>query len=445
MRNLNKILFFLICVSAGIAQIRSLNGSLNTSQKLTVGYDDTASYFRWSVSDGVHTLYIPYNLSPTIDTGGISSLNGLVQSTQTLAIDTTGAGIPSWSSIASTHTLGIPFKRMKDTSFQSLIPVVLNATQVVTSPKYYTARQYLSSAAVDTIVSRSGSGVIYAHNSDLYTTGGLGFYSSGDVSARNVLYRGGTDFSILRNYNNQYTVLQLWSPSGEIGSTEREATLSLVRGNEPNQEYFDLYNNGYSTETQHGIRIQKRGTGQYRDFIFDQYDGSTKTPIMALKSNRNVGIGLTTGVDSNLTVNQGVWIKGGLRTEGANYFTSETNFISRFYGTSAAIDTFIAKNSGNKIYLRDSVDINGSVKIGNLTSSRVVVTNASNILTSSTTTATEIGYVSGVTSAIQTQLDSKADKGIFETDSNGDLQPSIAGVYDNLYELDANSDIQPKL
>ena|SRR3990167_733402 len=43
----------------------------------------------------------------------------------------------------------------------------------------------------------------------------------------------------------------------------------------------------------------------------------------------------------------------------------------------------------------------------NLTASRAVVTNALGNLSASSTTSTEIGYVNGVTSAIQTQLDSK--------------------------------------
>ena len=46
--------------------------------------------------------------------------------------------------------------------------------------------------------------------------------------------------------------------------------------------------------------------------------------------------------------------------------------------------------------------------IAGLTASRAVVTNGSGTLASASTTATEIGYVSGVTSAIQTQLNAKA-------------------------------------
>jgi len=48
--------------------------------------------------------------------------------------------------------------------------------------------------------------------------------------------------------------------------------------------------------------------------------------------------------------------------------------------------------------------------IGGLTASRAVVSDGSGFLASATTTSTEIGYVNGVTSAIQTQLDLKGLK-----------------------------------
>jgi hypothetical protein len=50
---------------------------------------------------------------------------------------------------------------------------------------------------------------------------------------------------------------------------------------------------------------------------------------------------------------------------------------------------------------------NGTI-VTSLTASRAIVTDGSSNLSTSATTATELGYVSGVTSAIQTQLDSKA-------------------------------------
>lgn len=50
-----------------------------------------------------------------------------------------------------------------------------------------------------------------------------------------------------------------------------------------------------------------------------------------------------------------------------------------------------------------------TVKIDSLTASRAIHTDASKNLTSSSVTSTELGYLSGVTSAIQTQLDAKVD------------------------------------
>jgi hypothetical protein len=58
-------------------------------------------------------------------------------------------------------------------------------------------------------------------------------------------------------------------------------------------------------------------------------------------------------------------------------------------------------------------------KLAALTASRAVVTDGSGVLTVATTTATEIGYVNGVTSAIQTQLDAKVAKSTFTT--KGDI------------------------
>lgn len=57
-------------------------------------------------------------------------------------------------------------------------------------------------------------------------------------------------------------------------------------------------------------------------------------------------------------------------------------------------------------------DVNASAaiavsKLAALTVSRAVVTNGSGVITPATTTATEIGFVNGVTSAIQTQLNNK--------------------------------------
>lgn len=64
----------------------------------------------------------------------------------------------------------------------------------------------------------------------------------------------------------------------------------------------------------------------------------------------------------------------------------------------------------------------GSIALSKLaatTASRAIVSDGSGVLTPATTTATEIGYVNGVTSAIQTQLDAKQARSTLTT--KGDL------------------------
>jgi hypothetical protein len=116
--------------------------------------------------------------------------------------------------------------------------------------------------------------------------GRIGFLETGGSDAANVIYRDSADYTVVRNFNQVYTNMSLRAPTNPTGTADREATIALIRvdSQDNDKEYLDLYNNGYASETQYGIRIQKRGTGSYRDFVFDQYDGTTKLPIMTLKA-----------------------------------------------------------------------------------------------------------------------------------------------------------------
>lgn len=71
-----------------------------------------------------------------------------------------------------------------------------------------------------------------------------------------------------------------------------------------------------------------------------------------------------------------------------------------------------------------NADVNASAaiavsKLAALTASRAVVSDGSGFLAAATTTATEIGYLNGVTSAIQTQLDARVLESLFT--AKGDL------------------------
>lgn len=80
--------------------------------------------------------------------------------------------------------------------------------------------------------------------------------------------------------------------------------------------------------------------------------------------------------------------------------SSTDNAIARFNGT----DGQTIQNSG--VIVSDS-DV---VTIPSLTASRAVVTTAGQALGTSAATATEVGYLAGVTGAIQTQIDNKVTK-----------------------------------
>jgi hypothetical protein len=102
-------------------------------------------------------------------------------------------------------------------------------------------------------------------------------------------------------------------------------------------------------------------------------------------------------------------IQAYLKSRSSNIATAE--FIRL-----AVADAIAWRNNANSANLKlavnasDQLTFDGAVLIttlGTLTASRALVTNSGGDIVSAITTATEIGYVNGVTSAIQTQLNAK--------------------------------------
>lgn len=88
--------------------------------------------------------------------------------------------------------------------------------------------------------------------------------------------------------------------------------------------------------------------------------------------------------------------------------SSTDNAIARFDSTTGQLiqnSVVIVDDSGNTSGL--GTVASGAITPSNLSASRAVVSNGSKTLTSATTTAAEIDFVSGVTSGIQTQLNNK--------------------------------------
>lgn len=76
-------------------------------------------------------------------------------------------------------------------------------------------------------------------------------------------------------------------------------------------------------------------------------------------------------------------------------------------------------NPSERLEVTGNIKLSGNLTVGGLTASRVVTSGTGGLLGTSATTTTELGYLSGVTSAIQTQLDGKVSLTVSETISGG--------------------------
>ena len=86
-----------------------------------------------------------------------------------------------------------------------------------------------------------------------------------------------------------------------------------------------------------------------------------------------------------------------------------------------------------------------TIKDNNLTASRALISNSSGKVAVSDVTSTELSYLDGVTSSIQTQLNAKSDKTTYEWNkefaagSNGAISLGRYNIYDSQLTFDITS------
>lgn len=132
--------------------------------------------------------------------------------------------------------------------------------------------------------------------------------------------------------------------------------------------------------------------------------------------------------DRNYTFDGAVWDAGSGDVIGPASATD--NAVARFNGTGGtsiqdSVVT-IADTSGNTAGV-GTLGLSGPITDASLTASRALVSDGAKAIVASATTATEIGHVSGVTSAIQTQIDSKQATGNYVTALTGDVTAAGPG------------------
>lgn len=94
-------------------------------------------------------------------------------------------------------------------------------------------------------------------------------------------------------------------------------------------------------------------------------------------------------------------------------------------------------HAANKEYVDKATKVSGAASTvisDNLAANRAVVSNGSGKLAESATTSTEIGYLSGVTSNIQTQLNNKAGTRTATTAANGLMSSTDKSKLDGIAE-----------
>lgn len=144
--------------------------------------------------------------------------------------------------------------------------------------------------------------------------GGYNFRHPSSVESDLIFFRGGPINSgsfQFRRIGQHWTILEVHAPASPY--LGYEATIALTRDltndtPDVNLEFIDIYNNGYppgeGTEQQYGMRIQKRGTGIWRDFAFDFWEGlgTNKVEALRVKPTQMVGIGGVTEPSTSLHV-----------------------------------------------------------------------------------------------------------------------------------------------
>lgn len=125
--------------------------------------------------------------------------------------------------------------------------------------------------------------------------------------------------------------------------------------------------------------------------------------------------------------------------------------VSRDLTSGTKIGTLTINGTPTDLYAPSTMTVNGAASTiisNNLTTSRALISNSSGKVAVSTVTSAELGHLSGVTSAIQTQLNSKQGQivasGLLKGDGAGNISPAEPDV-DYQTPLAAGTDYQEPL
>lgn len=150
------------------------------------------------------------------------------------------------------------------------------------------------------------------------------------------------------------------------------------------------------------INATKIHDGSVSNTEFGYLDGVTSAIQTQIDSKQaTITGGATSITSSNLTASRALASDASGKVATTSVTSTELGYVS---GVTSAIQTQIDSKQPTITGSATTIDTES------LTASRAVISNSSQKIAVSTTTDTELGYLSGVTSAVQTQLDAKLVK-----------------------------------
>jgi len=144
---------------------------------------------------------------------------------------------------------------------------------------------------------------------------------------------------------------------------------------------------------------------------------------------------------SNAT-SAGTWERHEQAPSNVSWSTNTLNYVGSITGATwngvAIADAYIASAATWNAKQNAITGAATTITTTDLTASRALVSNSSGKVAVATTTSTELGYVNGVTSAIQTQIDSKTNK-LITLNRQTSSYTLVAGDADKLVEMNVGT------
>lgn len=335
---------------------------------------------------------------------GVNTWGKLTAGTAAYVLTSNGAGVaPSWQVLPSDNLL-----------FDSLGAAGISP-MTTWNNTLYARRISISGGSIDTtasgglLITITGGG-----GSGLFPTTGTGTATGnviGDLDGNTLtVQEGGEDFLVVNAIGESSisSSLAAYINEGDGNTALFEGSVQTTLA----QFLFEAtFNGGVKSSS---ISGEANATTSALSYEADTHTFTGAVTFADLAGN---GAGFA-AIDNNGTISWAAGSGGGGTfvglTDGPGAFTGQAGKSVRVNVGETALEYFTPSGSGDVTKVGTPVNHEWGVWTGDgtlkgvaVTASRAVVTDANGDPIAATTTATEIGYVNGVTSAIQTQLDSK--------------------------------------